>query len=69
MKRTISIYAVIKEYRGLNPKAPLVLAEGCERYDLKVKRRTNKDGETIKYWVRICNLINGFNPTKLINCI
>lgn len=39
-----------EEYRGLNPKAPLVLAEAGKRYSLKVKRRTNKDGEVIEYW-------------------
>ena len=38
------------EYCGLNPDAPLVLAEGGRRYSLKIKRRINIDGECVDYW-------------------
>lgn len=39
-----------REYRGLNPNAPLVLAEGGKRFSLKKKIRTNQAGETVHYW-------------------
>ena len=47
-------------YRGLNPDAPLVLAEGGKRYSLKVKRRTNVEGKVVDYWVLLTR------PKKLL---
>jgi hypothetical protein len=50
LKRKHMITSDKASYRGLNPDAPLVLAEGGKRYSLKVKRRINIDGETVDYW-------------------
>lgn len=50
LKRKHMITSDKTTYRGLNPDAPLVLAEGGKRYSLKVKRRVNVDGKTVDYW-------------------
>jgi hypothetical protein len=50
LKRKHMITTDVKQYRGLKPDAPLVLAEGGKRYSLKIKRRTNIDGKSVDYW-------------------
>lgn len=50
LKRKHKITGDNTKYRGLNPKQPLVLAEGGKNYSLKRKSRVNKAGETIDYW-------------------
>ena len=50
LKRKHMITNDKNSYRGLNPNAPLVLAEGGKSYSLKIKRRTNIDGEIVDYW-------------------
>ena len=50
LKRKHMITNDKNSYRGLNPEAPLVLAEGGKRYSLKVKRRTSVEGKVVDYW-------------------